>query len=238
MKIHWTKVNDIVDETSDVKTFYLDQPEDFTWVEGSFTHLAMKGFNEGEQPNRNLVRHMSIMTLPHEQTIGITTRIKEQCSEYKRILKNLTIGDEVALFRTFTNVPLKREHKNIYLLSQGVGLATFRPLALAYLNQPDGIKHIHSLNIDSSREFLFTDIFQSTSEKNFTSQFVDNRNTYYNEVKKLAKDQDSLFYIVGSDEFLKDNIAFLYQQGISEKQIMLDKHEQELPEFLSLQPTK
>src|SRR5699024_5349416 len=98
MQIHWTKINKIVDETPEVKTFYLDLPEDFTWEEGSFTHMGLKGFNEGDKPNRGLVRHMSICTIPEEKTIGITTRIKDQCSEYKAFLKEHQVGDEVAIF--------------------------------------------------------------------------------------------------------------------------------------------
>src|SRR5699024_6929453 len=124
MKIYWTKINKIVDESSNVKTYMLDRPEGFSWEEGAHTHLALEGFNAGDKPNRSLIRHMSISTLPHEDAIGITTRIREKCSEFKTELKKLNIGDEVALFKTHSNVPLKRENKNVYMLSSGVGLAT------------------------------------------------------------------------------------------------------------------
>ncbi|GAA0852670.1 hypothetical protein GCM10008915_71270 [Bifidobacterium pullorum subsp. gallinarum] len=177
---------------------------------------------------------MSISTLPHEKSIGITTRIREQCSEFKTILRNLKVGNEVAIFKTHSNVPLKRENKNVYLLSSGVGLATFRPLVLEYFERADNVNQIHSLNIDSSKDFLFTNIFESDPDKKFTSQFVDNRKDYYEEVKKLATDKDGLFYIVGSDEFLVQNIEVLREQGIKPEQIMLDKREQQLPEFLSI----
>lgn len=235
MQIHWTKVNKVIDETPEVKTYLLDCPEDFTWEEGSFTHFALEGFNAGEKPNRGLIRHMSISTLPHENTIGITTRIKEECSEFKAALRNVEVGHKVALFKTHCNVPLRREEKNIYLLSSGVGLATFRPLVLHYFENTDNIKHMHSLNIDSSRDFLFTPIFDSASDKKFTSQFVDNRKDYYEEVKNLASDKDGLFYIVGSDEFLVENIALLHEQGIKSDQIMLDKREGQLADFLSVE---
>lgn len=234
MQIHWTKINKIIEESPDVKTFYLDCPEDFTWEEGSFTHLALEGFNAGDKPNRSLVRHMSICTVPSENTIGITTRIKEPCSEYKSILNNIQVGEQVALFKTRCNVPLRREDKNVYLLSAGVGIATFRPLVLEYINRPNHIKHIHSLNIDSSKNFLFTDIFKSNSEKNFTAQFVGNRMDYYEEVKSLASDKDGIFYIVGSDEFLMQNIELLLEHGIQREQIMLDKRKDQLEQFFSI----
>lgn len=234
MQIYWTKVNKIIEETPEIKTYMLDCPKDFTWEEGSFTHFALKGFNSGDKPNRGLVRHMSISTLPHENSIGITTRIREQCSEFKENLRNLEVGNEVALFKTHSNVPLKRENKNIYLLSSGVGLATFRPLILDYFERDDNIKKIHSLNIDSSRDFLFTNIFESAPDKKFTSQFIDNRKDYYEEVKNLAADKDGYFYVVGSDEFLVQNIEVLREQGIKPDQIMLDKRESQQAEFFAI----
>ena len=233
MQIYWTKINKIIEETPEVKTYLLDCPQDFTWEEGSHTHFALEGFNAGDKPNRGLIRHMSISTLPHENSIGITTRIKEQCSEFKTILRNLEVGNEVAIFKTHSNVPLKREDKNVYLLSSGVGLATFRPLVLDYFERADNVNQIYSLNIDSSKNFLFTNIFESAPDMKFTSQFVDNRKDYYETVKNLAGDKDGLFYVVGSDEFLVQNIEVLREQGIKPEQIMLDKHEQKLPEFLS-----
>ncbi|MEH7222862.1 dihydropteridine reductase [Bacillus sp. JJ1566] len=234
MQIYWTKINKIIEETHEVKTYLLDCPENFTWEEGSHTHFGLEGFNAGDKPNKSLVRHMSISTLPHENAIGITTRIREKCSEFKSILRNLEVGNEVAIFKTHSNVPLKREDKNIYLLSSGVGLATFRPLVLEYLERADNVNQIHSLNIDSSKDFLFTNIFKSTPDKKFTAQFVDNRNDYYDEVKNLAVDKDGLYYVVGSDEFLVQNIEVLREVGIKPEQIVLDKREQQLPEFLSL----
>jgi len=234
LQIYWTKIKNVIEETPEVKTFMLELPEGFTWEEGSHTHFALEGFNVGDKPNKSLVRHMSISTLPKENAIGITTRIKEQCSEFKSILRDAQIGSKVALFKTHSNVQLKREDKNIYLLSSGVGLATFRPLVLEYLDRPDNINQIHSLNIDSSKNYLFTNIVKSTHDKKFTAQFVDNRKDYYEEVKKFATDKDGIFYIVGSDEFLLQNIELLYEQGIKPEQIVLDKREQRLQKFLSL----
>ncbi|MCM3636983.1 dihydropteridine reductase [Sporosarcina luteola] len=235
MQIYWTKINKIIAETSEVKTYLLDCPEGFTWEEGSHTHFALEGFNAGEKPNRGLIRHMSISTVPHENSIGITTRIREQCSEFKSVLRKHQVGDKVAIFKTHSNVPLKREDKNVYLLSSGVGLATFRPIVLDYFARADNVNQIHSLNIDSSRNYLFTDIFASAPDKKFTSQFVDNRKDYYEEVKNLAADKEGLFYVVGSDEFLVQNIEVLREQGINSEQIMLDKREKQLPEFLSVE---
>lgn len=232
-KIDWTTISSIIEENSEVKTFLLDCPEDFTWDEGAHTHFALEGFNAGDKPNRSLVRHMSISTLPIEGKIGITTRIKAQCSEFKTILKGMQAGDKVALFKTHTNVPLFEEGKPLYLLSSGVGLATFRSVALKYLNNDTNVPSVHSLNVDSSEQYLFTDIFRDNEAKNFTASFVPTRDAYYAEVEKLAQNTDALFYVVGSDEFLMQNIAILRRAGVPVANIKLDKHAQFTDKFFN-----
>src|SRR5690625_1900279 len=170
MKIYWTKINKIIEETPEVKTYLLDCPEDYTWEEGAHIHIALEGFNAGDKPNRSLIRHISIATLTHENAIGNTTRIREQCSKFKAILRTLEVGNEVAIFKTRSNVPLKREDKNVYLLSSGVGLATFRPLVLDYFDRADNVNQIHSLNVDSSKKILILYLFKSDTFYKFTSQ--------------------------------------------------------------------
>lgn len=78
------------------------------------------------------------------------------------------------------------------------------------------------------------DIFKSAPDKNFTVQYVDNRQDYYEEVKKLSADKEGIFYIVGSDEFLMQNIELLMDQGIKQENIMLDKRERQLAQFFSM----
>ncbi len=231
MQIYWTPIQQVVQEAPDTYTFKLELPEGFMWDEGAHTHFALEGFNKEDRPNRSLIRHMSISTLPHEGAIGITTRVKPECSTFKSILRDMNIGDEVAIFKTHSNAPLKRDGKNVYLLSAGVGLATFRPLVLDYLAKGEGVLHLHSLNVDSSKEYLFNDVFASTN--GFTAEFVDNRRAYHEAVETLAADKDGLYYVVGSDDFLRETIVTLRERGIAREQIVLDKHDFQLDDFLN-----
>ncbi|WP_214890912.1 dihydropteridine reductase [Exiguobacterium sp. s142] len=230
MQIYWTPIQRVVQEAPDTYTFQLELPDGFTWDEGAHTHFALEGFNKEDKPNRSLIRHMSISTLPREGAIGITTRIKRECSEFKSILRDMEIGEQVAIFKTHSNVPLKREGKNVYLLSAGVGLATFRPIVLEYLENGEGVSHLHSLNVDTSANYLFNDVF--TSSNSFTAEFVANRVDYYTAVETLATDRDGLFYLVGSDDFLHQTIDVLRRSGIMPEQIVLDKHDFQLEDFL------
>lgn len=231
MEIYWTKIKEIIIESKEVRTYQLECPPNFTWEAGAHVHLALKGFNEGEKPNRALIRHMSISTLPNEDCIGITTKIKENPSVFKKTLKKLSVGEEVALFKIHSNVALPNKNQKVYFFSSGVGIATFRPLVLNYLVNGAAITNLHSLSIESSNAFLFQELFQSQVTKNFQAEFVDNRRDYYERVNELALDQTGHYYIVGSDDFLKENIALLKGKGISEEQIYIDKREQKRQAF-------
>lgn len=225
MEIYWTEIQKVIEETPEVRTYHLACPKDVTWEEGAHIHLALEGFNAGDKPNRSLVRHMSISTTMAEKTIGITTRIKEECSEFKSILRQLPLGEKVALFKINSNLALRKENRPIYLLSSGVGLASFRPLTLQYFADQTGVPAMHSLNVSvPGEDTLFADVFKTQREKHFQSEFVNSRQAYYQAVNVLAKDQTGLFYLVGSDKFLQENIQFLQERGIALEQIVIDKH--------------
>lgn len=224
MEIYWTKIKEIIEETPEIRTFHLECPQGLTWEEGAYTHLALEGFNAGEKPNRALVRHMSISTVHQEAAIGITTRLKEVRSEFKTILGNLSIGDQVALFKINNHLALRRENRKVYLLSSGVGLASFRPLVLQYLADNTAIPALHSLTIAGEEDRLFQSDFLPQTPKHFTAQFVHQRADYYDALTALSTDQEGVFYLVGSDAFLEQNIALLLEKGIPDSQIVIDKH--------------
>ena len=223
MDIHWTTIQSITKESDDVFTYALRLPKDFqTWDEGAHTHFGLKGFNDGERPNRELVRHMSISTLPEEGVIGITTRIPTPRSHFKETLRQLEVGDDVAIFKTHSNVPLRQEGRPIYLLASGVGLATFRPLVQQYVADGTDIPFVHSLTIDATATPLFSDIFVPSERLEVTA--VNERAAYYEAVEQLATDERGLFYVVGSDTFLRQTIDVLRRAGRTPDQIVIDKH--------------
>jgi ferredoxin--NADP+ reductase len=230
MQIDWLPLEQVTQEGEHIYTFHLKRPNDFVWEEGAHTHMAMEGFNADEKTNRSLIRHMSISPLPHEGTIGITTRIKPACSVFKQTLQQLKMGEKIALFITHSNIPLRRENRTVYLLSAGVGLATFRPIILQHQADRSGIPHLHSLNVDSTRTELFKT--QLSSHEQFGHAYVESHSVYYDAVKAMTADE-GLFYIVCSDEFLGDPINVLQRANIPKAQIMIDKPQDQLETFLA-----
>ena len=67
-----------------VKIYHLAKPADFSWAEGAHVHLALPGFNTGSAPDRDLVHHMSILTLVDEDEIGVITRLDSSDSRYNK----------------------------------------------------------------------------------------------------------------------------------------------------------
>lgn len=219
---HRLKIIDIVNEGNDTKTFYLEKPNEFNWEEGSHTHIALNNYEVDEVVNKSLVRHMSIMTLAHENKIGFTTRFPNQKSEYKTLLSDYQIGDEINLFKLGSRMKLRRENKRIVLLSMGVGIATMRPLILAYNQDQTGIPQLVHINVDSNPT-IYKKEFESFKNDQLTNHWTHSRVEYFQRLTETISQTDSLYYIVGSDTFLRTNIQKLKLAGVKVEDIIIDK---------------
>lgn len=225
------KLIDILEEAKGTNTYYFEKPADLTWEEGSHTHIGHIGFDEGEQPNKNWVRHMSIMTLPKENKIGITTRVPGSSSEFKRKLSELKRGDEVILFKLGSRLQLKRCNRPIILISMGVGIAAFRPMILAYKENKSDIPSLFNVNIDASGEFIFKEELDQLVDESYRNYWVASRQDFYAKLQQLTKAENAIYYIVGSDPFIKDMIPYLREKQVKDEDMILDKKEEKLQEY-------
>lgn len=227
------KVVNIVDETPDTKTYYFEKPEDFIWEAGSHTHIAHIGYDDGEKPNKNWVRHLSIMTLPREGSVGITTRMKGELSEFKVKLAQLRIGDEVVLFKLGNRMGLRREDRPVILLSMGVGIATMRPVILDYKHDKSHIPSLTNVTIDASGSFLFRRELDLLSDETYDNRWCSSRQSFYETIQELSVLKDAIYYVIGSDKFIRDIISRLRLQDVKDEDIIIDKKAEVLPEFFT-----
>ncbi|MFV0342523.1 MAG: hypothetical protein ACK5JH_06460 [Anaerocolumna sp.] len=225
------KIIKIKEESKGTVTYLLEKPRDFTWLAGAHTHIGLVGFDAGEKPNKDLVRHMSIMTLPEENCIGFTTKFTAEPSEFKERLGKLGVGDEIIIFKIGCRMALRREYKKIVLLSMGVGIATMRPLVLDYKKNGSGIKSLVSINVNSTKDYLYKDELDGMMDDSYCNFWVDSRKTFYEELEKASTEGDGIYYLVGSYEFLLEVIAFLGKKGIEQDSIVIDKPEIQLPHY-------
>lgn len=223
----------IIQEAKETYTFVFSKPIDLTWKEGAHTHLALNRFNEtiGWFEKKD-VRHFSIMTLENEEMVGITTRLPQLCTDFKKEMKLASVGDLFYLFKVGSRLTLARKSKPILLISSGVGIASFRPLMRAYRDDPSDIAFMVSLNVDSSKEYLFYDELKGyETGVPLKSVFAESRAYFYENLKTLLETDfkeyhnDMFCYIVGSDEFLFQVRDVLQTYDISVRQMILDKKE-------------
>lgn len=223
MEKYKVKINKIVNESQDVKTFFLDIPEGVTFKEGAHMHIALDGYLVEDVVNKDYVRHLSISSLNEEGCISFTTRFNNMPSIFKKKLLDLKVNDTVELFKVSTRMELRRVDKDIYLISQGVGIATFRPLILSFIKDDSNIKSLTSVNINRNEEYIFKNEIDKLTHNNLTTIWLTKREQLKSFIKNIEVNEEKLFYIVGSDLFLESVISMLQIKGVKRENIVLDK---------------
>lgn len=222
------KIIDIINEAKGTKTYYFEKPKDLTWEAGSHTHIGIIGFDEGEKPNKSLVRHMSIMTLPTENKVGFTTRVPRSCSEFKTKLLNLNVNDEIVMFKLESKLTLRRLNRPIILLSMGVGIAAMRPIILNFIKNKSNIPYLVNVNVDSSNDFIFKDELDNLSDETYKNYWLNSRKVFYTELEQLTQIDNPIYYIVGSYEFIKETIQNLKSKNVNISDIVIDQKDEVL----------
>jgi len=220
-------------EADGTVTFKFQIPEGLKWSEGTHFHLAFNDFIKDSKPDSNLVRSFSIMSMENERYIGFTTRVKDDCSLYKKRLMELKTGDEMFIFKFRNNMELKRESRPIALISMGVGIATFRPLIKEFIRDSNGISKLTNINIDSRRSYIYNDEINLISQDNFTNHYVFSRAELYERIDECLSDSSHLYYIVGSDNFLRIIRAYLVEHSVDPSDITVDKKPEVLVDFFN-----
>lgn len=226
-------LKEIRQEADDCRTYLFAGPRDFTWQEGTHTHVGLAGFSDGEKPNKDLVHHYSISILITEGMIGITTRVKEPMSVFKQTLDRLQPGDQVVLFKWGGRLQLRRENRPLVLLSQGVGLAALRPLMKAFCEDGNGLTRITNIHVAPGGSHIFQKELEKL-RKTADSQgrelhhiLCDGRQQFAESLTQNL-DTSAVYYVVGSDAFVQGCVRRLRAGGIAEDDIVLDKKEEEI----------
>ncbi|WP_127127244.1 ferredoxin--NADP reductase [Georgenia sp. SYP-B2076] len=116
--------HDVADGTM---AFYFDKPAGFEYKAGQFADYTLLDPTEtdGEGPTRGF----SLTSAPYEPRLMATTRLRD--TAFKRVLKNLPIGTELALDAPYGSFTL---HHNVarpaVFLTGGIGITPVRSIVL------------------------------------------------------------------------------------------------------------
>lgn len=222
MEKYRLSIVDIIDESPNTKTYILEKPESLTWDEGSHIHLALEDYDKDEVPNKALVRHMSIMSNWDENKIAFTTRFVEPHSPFKEGLAHLTKGDHLKVFKVNSRMTLRRENRPLVLISMGVGLATMRPLIHRFHQDSTSIPMLVNLNVDANEKALYQDELEGLRNGRLQLHWCKSRLELFNALECLNI-ENPIYYVVGSDLFLRTILKRLKAKGISKDDIVIDK---------------
>ncbi len=225
MEKYRLSIVDIIEESPNTKTYILEKPESLTWDEGSHIHLALEDYDKDELPNKALVRHMSIMSNWDEDKLAFTTRFTEPYSPFRLGLAQLTKGDHLKVFKISSRMTLRREERPLVLISMGVGLATMRPLILRFHQDSTNIPLLVNLNVDAHaahEKALYQEELEGLRNERIQLHWCKSRLELFNALETLNI-ENPIYYVVGSDLFLRTILKRLKAKGVSKDAIMIDK---------------
>ena len=238
LQVYKLPIARLVDEALHVRTFLFDIPEGLSWEPGAHCHVALPGFDAGDEPRRELVRHMSVCTLPEEGVLGFTTRLNSSDSEFKRALAGKAAGDELDLFKFGSILRIPDDGRPVALLSQGVGIASMRPLLVDFARRRAAggfanVPQVTSVNVDASDSPIYGRELAALSCEGLTQRRVAHRAEFESAVRALPDPAGTLFEVVGSNGFLTSTIALLRSLGVPDASIVLDKKEAKRAPFFA-----
>lgn len=214
----------IIDEGQGTKTYLFNKPRKLNWQGGSNTHLAFPDGVTKLKPELKWTRHMSFQSIPDEECIGFTTRVPGSSSPFKERLSVLQPGETTTVFGSHCHMNLKRLNRPLIFISMGVGMATMRPMILEFAKDSSDIPEIYNIQVDKMTSNLFEKDLLSRDIDNLSLSYPKSRQELEKILEKTAHIKEGLFYIVGSDGFLKSVITNLRRHGISGKSILIDKY--------------
>ena len=224
---YYIKLKEVKEEAKDTFTFSFEHPEEVTWGGGDHAHFVIPD----EEVNERSVRHLSMISLPHERRIDFTTRLRGELSYFKEKLKNMKIGDEILVAGFVGNFRIIRDGKPLVFISQGVAIATIYALVKEFVYDNSGIGEIESININPNNEFIFEEKLNEYKEifSNFNHTYVNNRNDFYESLTNISKRHfdNAYYFVVGDKGFMEAVELFLQEKDI--KNIITDTHNNNHP---------
>lgn len=220
----------IVDEGPEVKTYYFSVPQDCTWTPGAHLHVGLPELVFDGERHPDLVRHMSICTLPGGE-LGFTTRLNTSDSHFKSVLRGAQLGDQYTFFRCGCAIGLRRDDRPVVLLSQGVGVAAMRPLSLEYQRDQRGVPLLVNLTVDRADQGIFEAELAGLGAPNYLYRRARNRADFAESVRALPQGvgdlppvniADSWVAVIGSDQFMADTVQLARSLGADDDLILVD----------------
>ena len=216
-----TKIIQIKSEMGSAFNFILEKPPDFNFYPGQYLDIILKG-----------TRAFTISSSPTEDFLMITPQ--KGISEFKKCLASLKPGNTIESSHPAGTFTLDESSPAVFIAG-GIGITPFRSMIKYAFDQPRfnrGQKLSTPITLiysNSDDNFLFKEELDKWSEDltNLSIIYLNTTNQGRLNLSKLAmivqKNDNVIYYLAGSHEFVNDMAKILIDYGIDETNIRYDR---------------
>ncbi len=217
--------------------FEFQKPPDWTFIAGQFVDITLP--NPPETDGEGNKRGFSIASAPYEETIMITTRMRD--TAFKRVLKSEPLESGATIEGPFGDLTL---HKNAarpaVLLTGGIGVTTFRSIAFqaAHLKLPHRIVLFYSNRRPEDAAFLTELQALQQINPNYTliptmTDMKDSKQSWSGETRQIDAEllakyaeatKNAIYYITGPPGMVKGLQTMLVGTGVSSDDVRVEEY--------------
>lgn len=217
--------------------FEFQKPPDWTFIAGQFIDITLP--NPPETDGEGNKRGFSVASAPYEDTIMITTRMRD--TAFKRVLKSEPLESEAKIEGPFGDLTL---HENAarpaVLLTGGIGVTTFRSIVFqaAHLKLPHRIVLFYSNRRPEDAAFLTELQALQQTNPNYTlvatmTDMKDSKQPWSGETRKIDAEllekyadatKNAIYYITGPPGMVKGLQSMLSGTGVSRDDVRVEEY--------------
>ncbi len=209
--------------------------EEFDYIPGQFLEWELSH----EKPDdRGTERYFTIASSPEEENILLATKIVEDSSTFKKVLKNLQVGDEINANGPYGDFILPENEKDkLVFIAGGIGITPFRSMIKSLLKK--GLKRniILFYAVNFPEEIAFGDVFfEASTEFNLNCIYTISKENHLPEgwsgekgfiskemIERNVRDfRKRTFYVSGPEPMVNITINMLKKMGVNKKRIKKD----------------
>jgi len=223
-----TKLQKIIQRTSNVTSFRFPRPEGLDYKPGQFFFVTLK--HEGKE----LSHHFSFSSSPTEKDhIEFTKKISE--SEYSEALKTANVEDWVRIDAPYGEFTFEGEYPKIALLGGGIGITPFMSICRNATDRGLDSKITLFYGCRTPSDIVFRQEFEELAKRNTNLKIVftvsdaspDWKGKTGNIDMDIVKDElpdfkDNIFYACGPPPMVKAMQGLMEGMGLPKERLKLE----------------
>lgn len=229
IKMYQAKIVKIVDETKDVKTFYLDPQAPFTFSAGQFVMISV----EKTQPDgtlKQVKRAYSIASAPGEKFLALTIKLYSD-GELSSKLIHYKIGDLLTLTGPYGKFLFVDPKIETVFIAGGTGVAPLRSMWQSLLESKSTTKMRLLYSTRFADEIIYKDELNKLSASGVMPSFItvtrpeegytglQGRIDKHFVEKHVSDPKGSVYYICGAPAMVQDMKKALHDLDVAAEQI-------------------